>query len=201
MVETYKRKTPLANLGLEKVSPSEQKTAKSLLMTEIPFIAKVNLRGDPANKTFLKGVKAALNIQLPKIPNTVSGKFSQVQAIWLGPDEWLLTGRSGAEAKLLKNLHKQTENMHVAITDITDSRTILQLSGGPALSIIMKGCTLDLHPNVFKPGQCAQTVLAKTNVIIHLLKLDKKIGPTLHIYVQNSFAEHLWLWLVDATPT
>ena len=30
----------------------------------------------------------------------------------------------------------------------------------------MKGCSLDLHPRSFRPGQCAQTLLARGGIIL-----------------------------------
>jgi sarcosine oxidase subunit gamma len=56
------------------------------------------------------------------------------------------------------------------------------------------GCSLDIHPRVFGPGQCAQTLLARVPVIIH----QRGDEPSFDIYVQRSLAEYLWSWLEDA---
>jgi sarcosine oxidase subunit gamma len=60
---------------------------------------------------------------------------------------------------------------------------------------MMKGCSLDLHPREFGPGRCAQSTLAKAQIILH--QLDD--GPTYDLYVARSFAEYLWAWLEDAS--
>ena len=57
-----------------------------------------------------------------------------------------------------------------------------------------KGCPLDLHPDVFRPGDCARTRLAKANVLLHALD----DAPTFHFTATRSFAEYLWRWLDDA---
>ena len=57
-----------------------------------------------------------------------------------------------------------------------------------------KGCPLDLQPDVFRPGDCAQTHLAKANVLLQALD----DAPTFHLTVTRSFAKYLWLWLDDA---
>ncbi len=57
-----------------------------------------------------------------------------------------------------------------------------------------KGCPLDPHPDVFRPGDCAQTHLAKANILLHALD----DAPTFHLTVTRNFAEYLWLRLDDA---
>ena len=61
--------------------------------------------------------------------------------------------------------------------------------------MLAKGCSLDLHPRSFQPGMCAQTLLAKTAVI--LWQTDD--APTLKVFVRASFAAHLARWLADAS--
>ena len=81
-----------------------------------------------------------------------------------------------------------------AVIDISDSRTIIALSGKRARDLLAKGSGLDLHPRQFAPGQCAQSFLAKVKVA--LLQLDDT--PSYHIVVERSVAEYLFLWLADA---
>ena len=60
-----------------------------------------------------------------------------------------------------------------------------------AAALLAKGCTLDFHPRVFSAGQCAQSGLAKTSVLIAMV--DDR--PTFDVIVRRSFAEYLALWL------
>ncbi|HWT96564.1 MAG TPA: hypothetical protein VN229_03085, partial [Terriglobales bacterium] len=53
-----------------------------------------------------------------------------------------------------------------------------------------RGISLDLHPRVFGPGQCAQTGMAKANILLH--QLDDK--PSYDIYVLKSFSDYLFRW-------
>ena len=70
----------------------------------------------------------------------------------------------------------------------------MQLSGSGARDVLCKGCTLDFRPRTLKVGSCAQSALAKANVLIGLL--DKR--PTFELIVRRSFAEYLALWLRHA---
>ena len=53
-----------------------------------------------------------------------------------------------------------------ALTDLTGGQICIRLSGRNARDVLAKGCTLDLHPRAFQPGQCAQTVLGKASMLI-----------------------------------
>jgi sarcosine oxidase subunit gamma len=68
------------------------------------------------------------------------------------------------------------------------------LLGAAARRLLTKGCTLDLHPGVFGPGQCAQTGLAKAGVLIRPLPDNSGYD----LIVRRSFADYLWQWLLRA---
>ena len=59
--------------------------------------------------------------------------------------------------------------------------------------VLAKGCTLDLHAAYFPPGHCAQSDLAKANV---LLRRDN--AKRFEIIVRRSFADYLLAWLEHA---
>ncbi|SDG94110.1 2Fe-2S iron-sulfur cluster-binding protein [Nonomuraea jiangxiensis] len=75
--------------------------------------------------------------------------------------------------------------------DVSDQRTILELSGPGAEDVLITGCPIDLHPDVF-PGH-AQTLLAQTSVL-----LERRAPDTYRIYVRSSFTKYLAEWLIDA---
>ena len=84
-----------------------------------------------------------------------------------------------------------------SVVDVSANRTVIELSGPRARELLAHGCSLDLHPRSFGPGDCAQTLLAQTAVI--LWQTDD--APTFKIFVRASFAAHLTRWLADAaTP-
>ncbi len=77
---------------------------------------------------------------------------------------------------------------------MSDGRAVIGLSGPHASDVLMKGCSLDVHPRKFAPGDCAQSMLAKALVILH----QTDAAPAYDIYVERSFADYLWSWLEDA---
>ena len=56
---------------------------------ELPFMTKINLRGNPNDKNFMSSASEVLNTILPTKPNTYK-KIDSLKIIWLGPDEWLV---------------------------------------------------------------------------------------------------------------
>ena len=195
MTEGYLRQSALAPLGLNARSGDD---TAGVRMGERPFFTMIGLRGDATDPGFTGGIEKALGFALPLAPNTVTGKGKK-SALWMGPDEWMIVTAPDTAAKTLSGLHDALSGQHVAVFDVSDSRTIIELSGKNAREVLMKGCGIDIHPRAFGPGQCAQSTLALAHVLIHQTAQHKKTGaPTYHIYVHRSFAEYLWAWLEDA---
>jgi sarcosine oxidase subunit gamma len=160
-------------------------------------LGKVELRGDPGDRAFMAAVGRALDLLLPTEANTSAGR-GDLTALWLGPDAWLLTCPPGALATLAGSLRKALSDVHAAVTDVSDGRVALRLAGPNARDVLAKGCPLDLHPRAFATGNCAQSLLAKASVLIHLPNDDGQRGPTFDLYVARSFAHYLFAWLEDA---
>jgi sarcosine oxidase subunit gamma len=161
-------------------------------------LGKIDLRGDPHDRTFMAAIGRVLDLLLPGEPGTSAGN-GRIDALWLGPDQWLLTCAAGEAESLQSALREAVADAHGAITDVSDAYVTLRVAGPSARDVLAKGTPLDLHPRVFGPGSCARTLLAKTSVLIHLVDDgDPASGPQIDVYVARSFAHHLWMWLEDA---
>jgi sarcosine oxidase subunit gamma len=163
-------------------------------MGELPFPSQVDLRLNLGDSDLASTLEARLGFPLPTIPNTISGDPNDRHALWLGPDEWLVVGRPGEEEEIVRILHEATEGRYRAITDVSASRTTIELFGPGARETLEAGCAIDLHPRSFGPGQCAQTMLARVNVILSQVSNE----PRYRVLVRASFARSLAAWLVDA---
>jgi sarcosine oxidase subunit gamma len=192
MVEAYLRQSALAHRGLGRAA-GEAISGTGITLSERPFRAMLNLRGDAGDAGFLSAASAAAGVELPLEPNTTRRNGS-VTALWLGPDEWLIAAPQGEERVLVPALRASLGDRHAAVVDLTESRTVIAVSGAHARDLLAKGCTLDLHPRVFPVGACAQTGLARTGVLLHLV--DET--PTFEIAILRSFADYMWVWLADA---
>jgi sarcosine oxidase, subunit gamma len=170
---------------------------RGIRLGERQGLGKIDLRGDPNDRAFMAAVGRVLDLLLPGEPCTSAAK-AQIAALWLGPDEWLVTCPAGEVARLQSSLREALADVHAAVTDLTDGRVAFRLAGPSARDVLAKGTPLDLHPRVFPPGSCAQSLLAKASVLFHLLDDDGERGPSFDVYVSRSFAHYLWMWLEDA---
>jgi len=165
-----------------------------VFLQELAFRVHLNLRGDPDNSRFVSIFEESIGVALPVQPNSVSRKQGLIVA-WLGPDEWLLIAENDSDNVLQARLKTTLSDVHFALTDLSGGQTVISVSGERSLELLSKGCTLDLHPRVFGPSQCAQSQLAKANVLIlprasNLCAFD--------VIVRRSFADYLWRWLVKS---
>lgn len=157
------------------------------------FGSLVNLRCRPEDTVTVAAVEEALGASLPPDPNRVS-EGSGRAVLWLGPDEWLVVAADGEAPELERRIRDTAgDDPWLSVTDLSHNYTGLALSGTAAVDVLAKGCPLDLHPRSFGPGDCAQTVLAGTRVLLRATATG-----TFELWVRNSFARYTAAWLEDA---
>lgn len=155
-------------------------------------LGHINLRGGASDPGFMKVVERELGQALPTEPNTCSAVEHPV--CWLGPDEWLVVTPVTAAADLAQRLEAALSSIHAAVNDISGGQVALMLQGTGCRELLARGCTLDLHPRVFEVGDCAQSGLAKANVLIALVGDT----PTFMVVVRRSLSDYLCRWLTHA---
>ena len=193
MANTYLRQTPLAHLHLDARAANEAADATTgVHIGERLLLGMINLRGQRSNPDFGPAVKKVVGAALPDV-NETSGKPEGVHVLGLGPDEWLIITPTGEEDYIHANLEKVVGEFHTAVTLTGESMTVIRLAGAHARDTLAKGCPVDMHPRVFGPGQCAQTILARADMTMHQTADD-----AYDIIVRRSFAEYVWTWLEDA---
>jgi sarcosine oxidase, subunit gamma len=170
---------------------------RGVRLGERQALGKIDLRGDPHDRAFIAAVGRVLDLLLPGESCTSAAK-DRIAALWLGPDQWLVTCPAPEVARLISSLREALADLHVAITDVTDGRVAFRLAGPSARDVLAKGCPLDLHPRAFPTGSCAQSLLGKAAVLIHLLDDERERGSSFDVYVARSFAHYLCMWLEDA---
>ena len=162
-------------------------------ITPRPFIAMADLKVEPGSPA-VYAVAGHLGITLPTTPST-SVENESVTAIWLGPDEWLITSPFQTPEELESELRDAVGDLGAAVVDVSAQRTTLLLRGEHVRDLLSCGCSLDLHPRVFGRGTAAQTLLGHAGVV--LIALDDT-GTSYQVVVRTSFAGYLTAWLLDA---
>ncbi len=189
-----RRQSPL--LGFFATPRESVAGSAGVTAAERPFLGYVNLRGEVNDASFVDAARNVLGVDLPSSANT-SVETEGLIVCWLGPDEWMVILRPDDETEIIAALREALGGLHAAVTDTTGGYTMLNLSGSRVRDLLAKGCTLDLHPRAFAPGQCAQTNLAKTSVLL-LPRTNNSDLQSFDVVVRRSFADYLARWLVDS---
>lgn len=160
----------------------------------LPTRSVVNLRGNSADQSLVTDAQRAVGIELPLIPNRWHGN-DRIAAMWLGPDEWLLFAPDGEAADIEKAMRDaRPMDPWLSLVDVSHNYAALMLSGLGTRDLLANGCALDLHSSVFGAGDCAQTILAKSRVLLRAVDGEDSI----ELWVRNSFAGYIAEWLQDA---
>ena len=186
MSDLFNQESPLVQLDLAGADSSPA-------ITEVPFLGYINLRGRTDNTAFLAGVLKALGTEPPIEPNTVK-QAGEHRIFWLGPDEWLVITPAGQQAEVKAALSDALEGVFSSVVDNSSGLTMIEITGEQAADLLATDCPLDLHPRVFKAGQCAQTRLAKAGMTL----APKMDGSGFEVIIRRSFADYLLLWLLEA---
>lgn len=123
-------------------------------------------------------------------PATGRAAFSgDAGLVWSAPGQWLAVAAPGSLADLPECLAGIA-----AVTDQSDGRALVRVSGPEARAMLMKGVTIDLHPSVFSAGSAAVTSVA--HIGVQLWQADD--APTYLLAVPRGFVGSFWSWLIAA---
>ena len=150
-------------------------------------------RGLGIVQVFARNGKTAATAKALGIKET-PGKVTETAAytaIPMSPGQWLLVSKK-ADAKSFATTVSKKLKSNGYVSEQSDARAVIRLSGKNARELMQKGCRLDLHPSSASKGWCAQTQMAQMGVTIH--QVDDK--PTYDLLVFSGFAQEFAEWLL-----
>ena len=125
------------------------------------------------------------------LPSTLKSSSNlNTRILWLGPDNWLVFS---SILDLIVKEKKQFDEADFAITNISHSRTIIELEGNLVNEVLKKGCPLDV--NTFKEGDCANSVYNGITITIDFISNNPN---KVRILGLRSFSESLYHSITDA---
>ena len=110
--------------------------------------------------------------------------------IGTGPGQWLVVSESLRNGELARDLAANFRGL-ASISDQSDGRAVVRISGPKARDVLAKGLPIDLDPRTFKVGDAATSLVSYIGV--QLWQVDET--PTYDIAVFRGFAESFWGWL------
>lgn len=175
---------PLTALAAEAASiPAAQ-------LALLPPMARLALRGREAA---LAPAGAAFGVELPREACRFARSGAR-SALWLGPDEWLLTAEGGADsAALYGEMEGALAGLPHALVDVSDRSLAFTVEGPRAAYVLNQGCPLDLDLSAFPVGMVTRTVFAKAQIV-----LMRESETRFRLDVWRSFAPYVWSLLEDA---
>ncbi len=129
------------------------------------------------------------NLSLPS--SLKSSSNSNTRILWLGPNNWLVISTI---LDLMITEKKKFDDQDFAITDLSYSRTIIELEGKQTDEVLKKGCPLNI--NEFKKGDCANSVYNGIAITIDFISDDPK---KVRIFGLRSFGESLYHSITDSS--
>lgn len=136
----------------------------------------------------VNAVNTAFGVALPDAPRRATR--GAVTFAGTGPDQWMASAE-GTEAAGFAAKVRARIGPFAAVSDQTDARLVLLLSGPRVRDVLAKGVPVDLHPKAFKPGDVATTLVAYIGVQIDMLD----DAPTYQLSAPRSTAGSFWSWL------
>ena len=162
---------------------------------ELPYVDKINLRLDPNNYDYMSICGKILGTLLPTKPNTYV-QNEKVKIIWLGPDEWMII--NDQENELFIKLKNELGDLEASVTNVSENRTIIRLSGKKIITLLSKFLVLDLEKNLGTQSSCAQTLFIKVPILL-VRNNDNNQIPVIDIFINRSHANYIYNLLVDGT--
>lgn len=109
-----------------------------------------------------------------------------------GPATWLML-REEAPAGWAGSLERELGGA-ASVVDQSCAYAVLRLGGAGARRLLARGAFLDFHPDTFRAGSAAVTLIAHMEAIVW----QRDDAPTYEVAVFRSYAGSFWHWIERA---
>ena len=127
------------------------------------------------------------NLNFPEVLKVNSN--DQTRILWMGPENWLVISSNN----ILNELNEKFTTTEFAVTDISHSRSIIELQGPDVLEVIKKGSPFDIES--LTKNNCTNTVYNGITITIDNIEDSKN---QIRIISLRSFGESLYHSVTDA---
>ena len=111
--------------------------------------------------------------------------------LWNGPRNWLIITTL---KEVFFEIDKKFEDKDFAITDISHSKSIIELEGNDAKEVLKKGCPFNF--NEFYKNNCLNSSFNGISIIIDMINDNP---DTFRIFALRSFGESLYHLITDSS--
>ena len=186
---SLERKSVLEDLKIEK---------NGISIKELPFVGKINLRGNAKDRDFMSNAGSVLNILIPTEPNSKI-ENRDFQVIWLSPNEWLINFLNNEHhLRIMEELNLKLNPEKTSVTDISENKTIIRVEGNNTLELLRKFMIIDIDNVLNSNLRVAQTIFVKIPILIIRNHLNEDY-QSFDIHVNRSHTIYLRDLLIDGS--
>jgi len=111
--------------------------------------------------------------------------------LWNGPKNWLLVSK---KVDLIRSIRENFNEKDFAVTDLSQSKSIIEIEGDSAKEVLKKGCPFNF--NELNNNNCLNSTFNGMSVTVDMLSH----GPDrIRIFSLRSFGESLYRSITDAS--
>ena len=133
-------------------------------------------------------------LKLPTTSLTVNSNldltYNQTRVMWSGPRTWIVTSSKPDIIDMVKESFNKED---FAVTDLSQSRAVIEIKGKNAKEVLKKGCPLNFDD--FKKNNCAGSIFHGITVLIDMVEDDP---DTFNLFCLRSFSESFYHAITDS---
>ena len=130
------------------------------------------------------------NLNIKNEPVLVSNN-SETRILWNGPNNWLVVSY---KKELINEIIKKFDENNFAITDLSNSRAIIELDGKNTKEVLKKGCPYNF--NELKKDNSINSVFSGMTITIDMLSENP---CKIRVFTLRSFGESLYHSITDSS--
>ena len=130
------------------------------------------------------------NLNLSSKPLSVENN-ENTRILWNGPRNWLVIT---TQKDVFFEIDKKFEEVDFAVTDISHSKSIIELEGDDAKEVLKKGCPFNF--NEFHKNNCLNSTYNGMSIIVDMINDNP---DTFRIFALRSFGESLYHSITDSS--
>ncbi len=129
-----------------------------------------------------------LNLSLKPL-SVVNNENTRI--LWNGPRNWLIIT---TQKEVFFEIDKKFEEKDFAVTDISHSKSIIELEGDDAKEVLKKGCPFNF--NEFHKNNCLNSTYNGMSIVVDMINDNP---DTFRIFALRSFGESIYHSITDSS--
>ena len=115
----------------------------------------------------------------------------KTRILWFGPNNWLVVSK---DKNLFDKVNKNVNETDFAVTDLSNSRTIIEIEGKLTKEVLKKGCPFNF--NELNKNNCINSVFHGITITIDMIEDSPE---KIRLFALRSFGESLYHSITDAS--